>query len=121
MGKLIWGGNIGDGGHNFIVGRKEVYGNIMPYKRDMVWEVHEGFQVEYRCHKETTFLCNFKHGKINLGSVGSRVRSSVPTKEEKDIMCGRGGGDWVLWGYKGGGIFPCITECGVEVLVRCHT
>ena len=42
MGIIIWGGNIGDGGHGFIAGRKEFYGNSMTYKRAMVWEFHEG-------------------------------------------------------------------------------
>ena len=42
MGKLIWGGNIGDGGQNFLLGQKEVYKNRIPYRRDIVWEVYEG-------------------------------------------------------------------------------
>ena len=42
MGELIWGGNIGDRGHYFISGLKEVYGDRVSYMRSMVWEVHEG-------------------------------------------------------------------------------
>ena len=36
--------------------------------------------------------------------------SIVPSKENKDIMCGGDGGNWILWRPKGGGIFPLITE-----------
>ena len=42
----------------------------------------------------------------------------VPNKEEKDVMCGGGSGDWVLWMSKGIGIFPRITEGNSKFLGR---
>ena len=110
LGKLIWDRDIGNGGHNLLVGRKEVHGNGMPYTRTMVWEVHERVKVEDGGYKNTRLRRNLGRGKSAFGRMVRKVGSSVPSKETKDIVCGGGSGNWIMWRPKGRGSFPLITE-----------
>ena len=67
--------------------------------------------------KRQDFGGNFGRDESTFGWVRSRVGRRGPTKEEKDIMFGGSGGDWVLWRSKGRGSFTHITEGDAEVLV----
>ena len=51
LGKLIWGGDIGNSRKKLLAGRKEVHRNGVSYTRDIVWEVYEGAEVEYGGYK----------------------------------------------------------------------
>ena len=78
--------------------------------RAMVWEVHEGVEVEDRGYKKRRLQGNFGHSKNAFGRMGRRVIRKRPSKENKDIVCGVGGGDYILWRPKGRGIISLITE-----------
>ena len=69
-------------------------------------------------YKKTRLWGNFRRDKIAVGRMGRIVGRSRPSNEKKDIVCGGGGGDWILWRPKGRVSLYLITEGGAQVLGR---